>query len=78
MRNLKSLGTTLGLSLAALATSGWLATANAQATDQQAPPADTSTTAPADNAAPADTTAPKPAHYKHAMHHASMASKGSA
>jgi hypothetical protein len=75
VRNLKSLGTTLGLSLAALATSGWLATANAQATDQQAPPADTSTAAPADTA-PADAAPAKPMHHKHAMHHGSMASKG--
>jgi len=65
VRNLKSLGTTVGLSLAALATTGWLATARAQATDQAAPPADTSAPAPADTA-PA-----KPVHHKHSSHKAS-------
>ncbi len=65
MRTLKSLGTTAGLFLAALATTGWLAAAHAQAADQAAPAPDTST------AAPADTAPAKPVHHKHAGHKAS-------
>ena len=56
--------TTLGLSVAALAASSWLVTAQAQPAtpDTNAPPADTST------AAPADTSTPAPAKKMHKSH----------
>jgi hypothetical protein len=69
--------TTLGLSVAALAASGWLMAAQAQSTppaDTPAPAADSSTPAPA-----ADSTAPKakPMHHK-TMHGKKMSSKADA
>jgi hypothetical protein len=71
--------TTFGLSLAALAASGWLATASAQAPD--ASPAATPPSSDATAPATGDTSKPpaKPVHHhSHAMASHSSASKGDA
>lgn len=66
--------TTFGLSLAALAASGWLATANAQAPDASpaaTPPSSDSTTPASGDASSPEATkpAPKPMHHHmHTMH----------